>query len=51
MSYEEVAAKFLYCAQFAKWPVARAKAIIETIRGIGQLPDVRSLTAPCAKSG
>ena len=50
MSYEEVAAKFLDCAHFAKWPVARAKAIVEMVRGIGQVPDVRALTALCAKA-
>jgi 2-methylcitrate dehydratase PrpD len=51
MSYEEVAAKFLDCARFAKWPIASAKAIVEMVRGIGQLPDVKALTALCAKSG
>jgi 2-methylcitrate dehydratase PrpD len=49
MSYAEVAAKFLDCANFAKWPMAKAKAIVEMVRGIGQLADVRALTALCAK--
>ena len=32
MSYDEVAAKFLDCAAFAKWPAAKAKAIIAAVR-------------------
>jgi 2-methylcitrate dehydratase PrpD len=50
MSYEEEAAKFLDCAAFAKWPVAKAKAIVEMVRGIEQVADVRALTALCARS-
>jgi 2-methylcitrate dehydratase PrpD len=50
MSYEEVAAKFLDCAAFAKWPVAKALAIVEMVRRIEQVADVRALTALCARS-
>ena len=32
MSYDEVAEKFSDCAAFAKWPTAKAKAIIEAVR-------------------
>jgi len=48
MSYEEVAAKFLNCAAFAKWPVSRARAIVEMVHGIEQLADVHMLAALCA---
>ncbi len=50
MSYEEVAAKFLDCAAFAKWPVDRARSIVEMVRGIEQVADVRTLTALCAQA-
>ena len=44
MSYAEVAAKFLDCAAFAKWPVSKAKAVVETVRKLEGVPDVRALT-------
>ena len=47
MSYAEVAAKFEDCARFAKWPAQKARAIVEGVRTIEELPDVRSLTALC----
>ncbi len=49
MSYEEVAAKFLDCAAFAKWPVTKAKAILEMVRRIEKVADVGALTALCAR--
>jgi 2-methylcitrate dehydratase PrpD len=45
MTYAEVAAKFEDCAGFAKWPREKTKAIIETVRKLEELPDVRTLTA------
>jgi 2-methylcitrate dehydratase PrpD len=50
MSFGEVAEKFLDCAAFAKWPVAKARAIVEMVRRIEQVADVRALTALCARS-
>ena len=50
MSYEEVATKFLDCADFAKWPAARGRAIVEMVRRIENVADVRALTALCARS-
>ena len=47
MSYDEVAAKFLDCAAFAKWPGERAKAIVSMVRGLEGVKDVRALTALC----
>jgi 2-methylcitrate dehydratase PrpD len=48
MTYDEVAAKFLDCAVFAKWPTARSKAIVELVRGLEKVTDVRDLTALCS---
>ncbi len=45
MSYDEVAAKFLDCAAFAKWPASKAGAIVEMARKLEQVPDIRKLTA------
>lgn len=45
MSYDEVAEKFMGCADFAHWPVARARAVIEMVRHLEALADVRELTA------
>jgi len=45
MSYDEVAAKFLDCTSFAKWPVSKAKAVVQMARTLEQVPNVRSLTA------
>ncbi len=47
MSFEEVSAKFLDCATFAKWPDEKAKGIIETVRKLEDLTDSRKLTALC----
>ena len=51
MTFDDVAAKFLDCAAYAKWPTDKAKAIV----GHVQLPrkppaDIRTLTALCARS-
>jgi 2-methylcitrate dehydratase PrpD len=48
MSYDEVAAKFLDCAAFAKWPAAKAKAVIDAVRQLERARDVRTLAAQCA---
>ncbi len=45
MSYDEVAAKFLDCAAYAKWPMPKANAVVEMVRKLEQVPDVRKLTA------
>jgi 2-methylcitrate dehydratase PrpD len=48
MSYDEVAAKFLECAAYARWPDAKAKSIVATVRGLQDLADVTTLAALCA---
>ena len=45
MSFDEVAAKFEDCARFAKWPAAKATAIVQNMRKIEEVPDVRTITA------
>ena len=47
MSYREVADKFEDCCRFAKWPEAKSKAIVEAVRKLEELADVRTLTALC----
>ncbi|MCI0464294.1 MAG: MmgE/PrpD family protein [Gemmataceae bacterium] len=47
MSYAEVAEKFRDCADFAKWPGEKSRAIIEAVRKLEDLADVRMLTALC----
>jgi 2-methylcitrate dehydratase PrpD len=49
MSYDEVAEKFRGCAAFAEWPMAKANEVIELVRKLEDLPDVRTLTALCSK--
>jgi 2-methylcitrate dehydratase PrpD len=47
MSFDEVAAKFQDCAAFAKWPASKSRAIVDAIRRLEDLPNVRTLTAFC----
>jgi 2-methylcitrate dehydratase PrpD len=47
MTYDEVAAKFEDCARFAKWPSPKTRAIIESVRRLEEIPNVRTLTALC----
>ena len=48
MSYEEVADKFRDCAAFAKWPADKANRIVEMVRKLETIADIRTLTALCA---
>ncbi|MGH9437285.1 MAG: MmgE/PrpD family protein, partial [Terriglobia bacterium] len=45
MSYDEVAAKFQDCANFAKWSRQKAKAIVEAVRSLENVSNVSKLTA------
>ena len=49
MSYDEVAEKFLGCATFAEWPASKANHVIEMVRKLEEVSDVRTLTALCSK--
>ena len=43
MSYDEVADKFLGCAEFAKWPITKSKKIINLVKNLEKIKDVRIL--------
>ncbi|HJT86952.1 MAG TPA: MmgE/PrpD family protein, partial [Bryobacteraceae bacterium] len=45
MTYDEVAEKFRDGARFAKWPAAKASAIIESVRTLEDVASVRTLAA------
>jgi 2-methylcitrate dehydratase PrpD len=45
MSFDEVADKFRDCANYAKWPADKAKAIVSSVRGLEDVSDIRKLTA------
>ena len=48
MSYAEVAEKFRDCAAFARWSGEKSRAIIDAVRKLEELADIRKLTALCA---
>jgi len=48
MSYEEVAEKFQGCADYAEWPVDRTRKIVEMVRNLETVQDLRTLTELCA---
>ena len=48
MSYVEAARKFEDCAAFAKWPASKAKAMVDAVRRIESMKDIRELTALAA---
>ena len=43
MSYDEVADKFRGCADFAKWPSAKAESIILAVKSLENAPDMSKL--------
>ncbi len=45
MSYDEVAEKFRGCAAFAEWPSSKANQVIDMVRKLEDVSDVRALTA------
>jgi hypothetical protein len=49
MSYDEVADKFRECAAFSRWPRAKAERVVELVRRLEDLHDVRELTALLSK--
>jgi 2-methylcitrate dehydratase PrpD len=49
MSYDEVADKFRECAAFSRWPRAKAERVVELVRRLEDLRDVRELTALLSK--
>ena len=49
MSYDEVSDKFQGCAAFAEWPTSKAKQVIDVVRRLENISDVRTLTALLSK--
>ncbi len=49
MSYDEVAEKFRGCAAFAEWDASKANQVIDTVRRLEDVSDVRTLTALLSK--
>jgi 2-methylcitrate dehydratase PrpD len=47
MTYEEVAEKFHGCAAFAEWPSTKATQVVELVRKLEDVADIRTLTALC----
>jgi hypothetical protein len=45
MSYDDVAEKFRGCAAFAEWPLSKANQVIDMVRKLEDVSDVRTLTA------
>lgn len=48
MSYAECADKFRGCAEFARWPEEKTEAIIEAVRTLERIKDIRELMKLCA---
>jgi len=49
MSYDEVAEKFRGCAAFAEWDSSKANQVIDMVRRLEDVSDVRILTALLSK--
>lgn len=45
MTYDEVADKFRECATYSRWPKAKAEQVVELVRHLEDVKDVRTLTA------
>lgn len=43
MSYDEVATKFLECAEFARWDMGKAKEVVARVAEFETLPDIAGL--------
>jgi 2-methylcitrate dehydratase PrpD len=48
MSYEEVTEKFMGNAEFAKWPAAKSKAIVEAVKSLENQSDTHALSVALA---
>jgi len=49
MTYNEVADKFMGCAEFAKWPISKSKKLIGTIKNLHKVSSIRSLSRLLSK--
>ena len=50
MSFAEEAAKFMDCAAYARWPIEKARSIVDMVASIEKVGDVRALTALCVRA-
>lgn len=51
MSFEEVADKFMGCAEGAKWPATKSRRIIEAVKKLESIANMQELTALCRSNG
>lgn len=51
MSYDDVAAKFRSCAEYAGWPEDKSAKIIESVRSLESVADVGALAPLLAREG
>jgi 2-methylcitrate dehydratase PrpD len=49
MSFDEVAEKFQGCAAYAEWPSSKANQVIDLVRKLEDVNDVRAITALMSK--
>jgi 2-methylcitrate dehydratase PrpD len=49
MSYDEVADKFYGCCSAANWPQAKAKAIVQAVKDLQSMRNIRDFIALCSK--
>lgn len=49
MSFEDVAEKFRGCAAHVEWPRERVESVIQFVRELERLPDIRIITAALAR--
>jgi 2-methylcitrate dehydratase PrpD len=49
MSYDEVAEKFRGCAAFAEWPTTKATQVVDLVRRIEDISNIRTLTVLCSR--
>jgi 2-methylcitrate dehydratase PrpD len=45
MSYDEVADKFRGCGEYAKWPTAKVELVIQSVKSLENLSDMKKLAA------
>jgi len=51
MSYEEVADKFRECAGYSRWPRDKAERVVELVKGLEDLRDIRELIGLLSRDG
>ena len=44
MSFDETAAKFRGCAEYAEWPAAKTEKIVSFVQNLERAPDVAALS-------